>query len=61
MVASSNLAKPTIYYFHPQHPQDNSMNNKTTDFFEIIFALAALAIMVPLVGAGIYATILSIL
>jgi|TARA_R110000764_G_scaffold81821_2_gene161760 hypothetical protein len=37
------------------------MNNKTTDFFEIIFALAALAIMVPLVGAGIYATILSIL
>jgi hypothetical protein len=37
------------------------MNNKTTDFFEIIFALTALAIMVPLVGAGIYATILSIL
>jgi len=33
------------------------MNNNTTDFFEIAFALAALAIAAPFAGAGIYATI----
>jgi hypothetical protein len=37
------------------------MNNNTPDIFELLFALAALAIAVPFVGVGIYATILSIL
>jgi hypothetical protein len=37
------------------------MNNNPTDFFEIALALAALAIALPFVGVGIYATILSIL
>jgi hypothetical protein len=33
------------------------MQNNNTEIFEILFALAALAIAAPFAGAGIYATI----
>ena len=33
------------------------MNNNTTEIFELLFALAALAIAAPFAGAGIYATL----
>jgi hypothetical protein len=36
------------------------MNHNITDFFEIAFALIAIAITIPLAAAGIYATITTI-
>ena len=36
------------------------MNFNITDFFEIAFALIAIAITIPLAAAGIYATITTI-
>jgi len=37
------------------------MNNNDNDIFELLIGLLALGLTIPLVGVGIYATILSIL